>query len=314
MSKKHLFLLLTAVSLSCTAFATGGKDKAAPDSTAGPSGTEIFMYQLDIDGENISLSNPKNITTRIGYDNQPEFSLSGRQVYYVSMVDGQTDIYRYDIVTQSTEQITKTEKESEYSPKMLYDKAHFSVVKVERDSTQRLWLYPLNGGEATVVNKKIDKIGYYCWMGTNNFAYFHIGEQANTLKTANFKAKEPYNIKKDKIGRSMHRVPAQSYMSYVYKKDAENWFIERMNIYTDEISTVIKALPGSEDHAWTPGGILISAKGKTLYKYEPGKDKGWVEVCTLDEYGVGSISRIAIDPKGKHIAIVFDELSADEEH
>jgi Tol biopolymer transport system component len=49
-----------------------------------------------------------------GYNNQPSFLPDGKTVLYTSFRNGQTDIYRYDLSTGKTTQVTNT-TESEYS-------------------------------------------------------------------------------------------------------------------------------------------------------------------------------------------------------
>ena len=86
------------------------------------------------------------ITTFAGYNNQPSFLPDGRSIFYTSIRDKQADIYRYDIRSGATSQITNT-PESEYSPMLMPDGKNISVVRVEADGTQRLWKFPLNGGQ-----------------------------------------------------------------------------------------------------------------------------------------------------------------------
>lgn len=311
---KSLFSIVIAFSFTTMLHASdrgGGNASSGKDTTKSAlPGTEVFLYDLSTEGDQIALTNPKNISNHAGYDNQPAFSLEGRFVYYVSARELQTDIFRYDCLADKTERMTES-PESEYSPKMLYDKEHFSVVMVEKDSMQRLWMFGLDGQKPELINKKINKVGYYCWMGTNNFAYFHIGEKINSLKTASFQAKVPRDVK-DHIGRSMHRIPGVSYISYVYKKSETLWYIAKMNIYSDETSNIVATMEGVEDHAWTPDGTLIAAKGTTIYKLKPGIDTDWIKVVTLAPAVGSEITRIAIDPRGKRIAIVLNEPSEEE--
>lgn len=288
-------------------FLTGSASAAATasDSLKRPSGTEVFLLDLTQEGNSISVSNPRNITNRVGYDNQPSFSSNGRYVFYTAMLEGQTDIFRYNISNQEIEQMTNT-PESEYSPQMMPDKEHFSVVMVEKDSTQRLWSYPVDGSKRHLINKKMENIGYYCWIGVNNFAYFLIGKKFNSLMTATMFAKEPHHIV-DWIGRCMHKIPGESYVSFVDKKQKEQWFIAKFNMYNGDLQKVIKTLPNSEDYDWTADGTLIMGSGQSLYKYKPGLDDDWVKIADLTLAG-GNITRLAVDPQGKYIAIVIDEV------
>ena len=125
---------------------------------------DIWLLDIKDSAGTISCSHPQNITNRKGYDYQPVFSPDGKYILYSSQRDsgGPTDIFKYDLTTKKTSQFTKTPT-SEYSPTFMPDGKNISVVMVEPDSTQRLWKFPVNGDEPSLVMKGIDSIGYHCW-------------------------------------------------------------------------------------------------------------------------------------------------------
>ena len=60
--------------------------------------TDIWLFKIE-KKENVYLyTNPLNVTHRVGYDNQPTFSLDGKSILYV-VIDStkQADIYQYNI-------------------------------------------------------------------------------------------------------------------------------------------------------------------------------------------------------------------------
>jgi Tol biopolymer transport system component len=64
----------------------------------------------------LKIGVPQNLTRREGYDNQPSFSASSRELFYTSnRGDGQTDVYRYDLSTGLSVPVRRTTPESEYS-------------------------------------------------------------------------------------------------------------------------------------------------------------------------------------------------------
>ncbi len=65
-----------------------------------------------------------------------------------------------------------------------------------------------------------------------------------------------------------------------------------------------KTLPGSEDFVWTPDGIILSASGSKLFKFEPKKDREWQEVADFSSAGLKGITRLAVSPKGDRLALV----------
>src|SRR5258705_436310 len=117
-----------------------------------PPGTDIFLADLRARGagDRVEVGPPVNATHRTGYDNQPFFTPDGRSFLYTSVTDGQADIWRYDIAAGRSVQLTKTTPESEYSATPLPAGSGFSVVRVEADSTQRLWRFDWAGGHAAL--------------------------------------------------------------------------------------------------------------------------------------------------------------------
>jgi len=109
---------------------------AAP-ATQAPPDTDIYLLPLKIAAGAITLGAPANVTNNPGYDNQPFFTADSRSILFTSIRGGgtQTDIYRYDIQTAQTTQVTNT-PESEYSP-TITPSGGLSVVRVELDADNR---------------------------------------------------------------------------------------------------------------------------------------------------------------------------------
>src|SRR5258706_14141105 len=139
--------------------------------TAAPPDTEIFLASFAA-GAN-PVGRPANITNNQGYDNQPSFTPDGAGILFTSIRGGgtQTDIYRYDIASGSTAQVTRT-AESEYSPTVTPDGGHISVIRVEADGTQRLWRFTLEGGAPELVLPCIKPVGYHAWADSHTLALF----------------------------------------------------------------------------------------------------------------------------------------------
>jgi len=81
------------------------------------SSTDIYLMDINLQDYNLNYKNLSNITDRTGYDNQPHFSADGSHLLFSSIrKNNQSDIYKYDIASEETTQITDTKEESEYSP------------------------------------------------------------------------------------------------------------------------------------------------------------------------------------------------------
>ncbi len=267
--------------------------------------TDIWLLDIKTVKGSINLTNPINITNRVGYDNQPTFSQDGKFILYTSVRDEkQSDIYKYDLITKISSQFTKTAT-SEYSPTFMPDKKNISVVLVEPDSAQRLWKLPVNGGKPSLILKNIDSIGYHCWLDEKHVALFLITNPMKLIFTDITTQKSI--VIKDTIGRSMHCITDKTglHFFYLYKKGI--YFTDLKNQKTT-FQTSWKF--NGEDFCFYKDYTIIAGNESKLFvnysSYLGCKDakNEWTEITDLSTYGITNISRIAVSPDGKKLAIV----------
>jgi hypothetical protein len=300
---------LAVFNIAIMLLAPGAAIHSQGSRAAAPPGTDLFLVGFSEAGGRLSFGAPKNITARPGYDNQPSFMPTGLALIYTSMREGnQADIYRYDIRTGTTTRVTGT-NESEYSPTVTPDGKHISVIRVEKDSTQRLWRFPLGGGEPSLLLENIKPVGYHAWAGADKLVLFVLGSP-NTLQLVDV-ATGRAEIVASNVGRSLHRMPSSNNVSFVHKQAAGEWVIKELDVATKKITPVIKTLPGSEDYVWTPAGDLIMAAGARLYKFTPGRDREWRMAADFSSRGINEITRLAVNPRGNRLAFVASERRAD---
>src|SRR5215471_16067287 len=121
-------LLIPAALVLCLSITVFGQTPA-PSPTPAPPPNDILVVDLTAHGGEIRLGAPRRITEWIGYNNQPSFLPDGDSLLYTSIRDKQADIYRYDLKSRKTTQVTDT-AESEFSPTITPDGNYFSVVRV----------------------------------------------------------------------------------------------------------------------------------------------------------------------------------------
>lgn len=262
--------------------------------------TEIFLVPVASTGSVPSFGVPRNITARAGYDNQPAFTPDGRAILYTSArEDEQADIYRYDIESGATTRVTATAPESEYSPTVIPDEKAISVVRVERDSTQRLWRFPLDGGAPSVILEHVKPVGYHAWAGSRTLFMFVLGDPP-TLKRAAL-GDSGAAVLAEGIGRSIQPMPDGG-VSVVLKVTPDDWWIARVDPGTNSIERLVRTRPEQEDYAWMPDGSLLMAEGDTLYWWRRGGE--WMAATTFTDPGLARVSRLAVSPDGKWLAVV----------
>jgi hypothetical protein len=275
--------------------------------------TDIYLVSLEETSEGLpTIGKPRNLTDREGYDNQPHF-LDDNTLLYTSMRHGQTDIYRVRLKRDVSRALTLTRDTSEYSPTPMADGEHYSVVRVEADGKQRLWSFPLSGkGEPTLLLPEVEPVGYHAWSGGDELVLFVLGEP-HTLERVKLGG-EPRVMARN-IGRSLHRIPGdKAAFSFIDKgQDGEDegdgqgtWWLRRLDVASGEISPLIETLPGREDLAWDPQGRAWMADGTRLYRWCPFCGAEWKPVADLATHGLGEITRLAISPDGKSMALVAE--------
>ncbi len=278
-------------------------NRNSPQPTTPPS-TDIFLFPLE--NGKIDASGIRNITQRKGYDNQPHFLPDSKKLFYTSIgEDEQADIFLYDIGDATAEKVTNT-AESEYSPTLTPDGQFFSTVRVEKDGTQRLWKFPLSGGDPVLILEQVKPVGYHAWIDPDSLALFILGESP-TLQIADIPSGKSSVIAHD-IGRSLHKIPGKTGISYVQKLTEQTGTIKEYDPGSKQTRDLIALLPETEDYAWTPAGSLMTAKGSKIYSYSPEKDQNWVEEIDLSVADLNNISRIAMSPDGNWIAFVSEEV------
>lgn len=267
-----------------------------------PPGTEVYLLDLTIKKSKIQLSNSQNISNHVGYDNQPFFHPDQPLIYYSSEnAEGKTDILEYNYTTKKTRHITTT-PEREYSPTVTPDKDFISCIIQHDNGEQNLGKYPIGGGEPTVIINTLT-IGYHSWISSEKLLLFVLGDTM-TLHQYDLGMSEDIILAKN-IGRSFHKIPNTSSMSFVHKVSESEWLIKKVNP-NGSIETITPTLRGREDLAWTPDGKILMSDGKYLFYIQPGKSGFWQQI-TIPFTPIGNITRLAVNAEGNKIALVMNE-------
>ena len=292
----------------CVLLLTPTESSLAQDSTPtqrpAPPAPDIYLAPLQVARGEVTVGTPLNFTARVGYDNQPAFMSDGSAVLFTSVrEDAQADIYRYDIASRRTSRVTTTAPESEYSATPV-GRGAISVIRVERDSTQRLWRFPLDGGEPSVILDRIKPVGYHAWADDSTLALFVLGTP-NSLQLANIRQQAGDTIATG-IGRSLHRIPDTRTISFVRKVSLTEWWLESLDVTTRRTERLTRMPEGVEDYAWLPDRSAICGRGSTLLRWSGRAGDEWRVIADLAGAGVKGITRLAISPRGDRIAFVAE--------
>jgi Tol biopolymer transport system component len=276
------------------AAATGLPGQAAP-------GTDVYLVSLTPRGGRLVAGAPVNLTARAGYDNQPAFTPDGQALLYSTIgADGHADFCRIELATMARA-CRATTPESEYSPAVA-PMGGVSVVRVERDSTQRLWRFPDGEGEPEVLFPALKPVGYYAWVDADHVVAFVLGTPA-TMQAADRVTSRADTIATD-VGRSPQRMPDGG-ISFL-QREGGVWLLRRYDPVARQTTTITRALSGSDFHAWMPDGNLLMARGDELFRWRSDAP-AWQPLAAFAADGIRQITRLAVSPDGRFLAFVAED-------
>jgi hypothetical protein len=268
-----------------------------------PPATDIFLAPLSIasaDGRPV-IGKPVNVTNRPGYDNQPAFTPDSKGMLFTSIhEDGQSDIYRYDVGTKKITRVTST-PESEYSATIMPGGQRFSVIRVERDSAQRLWSFAMDGSDPQLLVPTVKPVGYHAWIDPDNLALFVLGNP-NALVHYDLRSGHADTLARN-IGRSLAPTIGGGGFSFTAHDSTGAVKLKTMSWPYQTVSDLIALPRGSEDIVWLARDLVLSSTGSKLVSWKPGTTD-WQDAVDLAPAGLSRISRLAVSQDGKWLAIV----------
>lgn len=263
--------------------------------------TDIFVADMEHKNGQWTFSTPENITKRNGYDNQPYFSPDQTSLLFVSIADSQqADVYQYNFREKNSVAVTQS-PESEYSPEYVPGGNALSVVRVDQDSAQRMYLLPEHGKGKPEYIPGTDSIGYYCWVGTDKIAMFILGEP-QTLQLLDIKNGQRRFIA-EKIGRCIRLSKDGNQLFFIHKKEETVWELMSMNLNNYAITKLTNTLPQSEDFCVLPDNSILMGKGSQLFRWEQEKVQDWTLSADFSPY-IQKFYRISINSTATKIALV----------
>jgi len=264
-------------------------------------GTDVWVVSLSARGDTLTVGEPRNLTERAGYDNQPAFVPNGTAILYTSIrEDAQADIWRVSTSGGPPVRLTMT-AESEYSATPMPTGRGFSVIRVEADSTQRLWEFDWYGTARGVILPALKPVGYHVWVNPRQLGAFVLGSP-NALVLADVRNDRVDTLARG-IGRAFAKVPEGEGFTFVHFH-GDTSVIGVVDATTGEVQRVIHPPEGGEYHVLLPGGGIIASSGSRLYQLRGAE---WIVLADFSAYGVRNITRLALSPQRNHIAFVADD-------
>ncbi len=262
--------------------------------------TDIWLFKLEKKDRKYIYTKHLNINNRPGYDNQPVFTADGKSVIYVSIDESkQADLYQYSISKKTHVNLTKSQV-SEYSPTIMPDGSGLSSVVVEKDSSQRLWQFNLDGTFKKIIHEGTDSVGYHTWLNADTILYYKLTEP-HSLRVLDLKSNKDTWIC-DYPARAFKKIGNTSKFIYAIKDSVSTQF----RIYNPTLreSTIYTAYPSTnEDFIWHDELGLIKSENADLLRYNE-QIRKWEILFTFSNLGIKKITRFAFDSKTKQLTIV----------
>jgi len=254
----------------------------------------LYQFTITEKAEGFSVLYPKFLTgfNKEGYNNQPSFA-SDFDVLLTSNYgdNGSTEVIKLNLFENKLTRVTST-KQSEYSPTAA-NKNYFSTVRVETDgTTQTLTLYPNNmDSSPRRFLPDVDNVGYHSWISDSKVALFLVDESQGHVLAIGDVYEESVRQIVSNVGRTL-KFDGDHKLFFVHKS-IDKWFIKEYNTDTRKIRTIVETLEEVEDFELLRNGTFICGKGSKLYFYNRAV-AGWTVITDLEDYGIDSISRIAV--------------------
>ena len=256
--------------------------------------TDVYLIDLTKD-----LDTPTNISRNRGYDNQPSF-WDNDYLLYTRTRAGQTDIVRYHLNSKKMEWLSDTPQGSEYSPLRIPESDAFSAIRLDTTGLQRLYRYDLKG-PISLVDPNL-KIGYHRWISVTSLLCTVLVEDHMNLMLV--QPDSSATLIAEKVGRSLHRIPNTKQFSFIQQKKGKN-VLSSYDPTTQLIQSLLTLPEGVQDVAWLASGTLIFGQGDRLFQWDPTTS---TEVGIWKKLeGINNISRLAVSPNGKLLALVGEE-------
>lgn len=276
----------------------------APSAAAQAPDTEIWLAPLSRAGGGLTVDEPVNVTNRPGYDNQPWFLPDGRAFLFVAQHDGQTDVFRYDLRRRTAARLTST-PESEYSPMLTPDGTAITVVRVEADSSQHLWLFSRAGAAIRRAPGDVVAVGYYGRTDDRSYVMF-LADSVQSLVISDLRRGRVTRVGRRLAGSAPQRIPRSRDVSVVRIDSGRGRWIERLDLKSGRLTPIVATRGDSPHYAWTKRGTILMAEGSAIFEFDPRRDASWRQIAAFTAPGLQRISRLALSPAQDRLAIVSE--------
>jgi hypothetical protein len=265
--------------------------------------TEVYVFDIRPAYEGLELLNIQNISNNKGYNNQPSF-IANETLVFAGNNEGQADIVEYSLNTKSKKWFNQKTDGGEYSPQTFPTINDVAAVRLDKNGFQRLYRYDSQTGKSTELIKDL-QIAYFAFYNDEKILATVLDSDKMNLVLIDLQSKKTdtlfYNA-----GRSLQKVPKTNSMSYSLINEEGNLDLYLLDMNSYENFFVTQLPIGIQDYVWINDTQILVGSGNKLYMYDTLGESEWTRVASLEDYGLKNITRMAISPNGKKLAIVTE--------
>ncbi len=266
--------------------------------------TEVYVFDIAPAYEGLQLLNARNISNNEGYDNQPSF-ISNEKLVFAGNNNGQTDISEYDLTSKLQKWVNQKTEGGEYSPQKFPSNEDLAAVRLDKDGLQWLYRYSPATGMSSEIIKDL-QVAYFAFYNDKKMLATVLDGNKMDLVLIDVASKTAdtlfYNA-----GRSLQKVPKTNTMSYTLVNDEGNLDLYLLDMNSNENFFVTQLPIGIQDYVWINDTQILVGSGSSLFMYDTLGEPEWNKVASLSDYGIKNISRMAISPDGRKLALVAEE-------
>lgn len=263
--------------------------------------TEVYVFDIAPAYEGLEVLNAENISNNPGYDNQPSF-ISNETLFFAGNNGGQTDISEYNLTSKNQKWVNSKTEGGEYSPQKFPSNTDVAAVRLDKDGLQRLYRYSAESGNSTEIIKDL-QVAYFAFYDDQKILATVLDGDKIDLIMIDLPSKNAdtlfYNA-----GRSLQKVPKTNSMSYTLINEEGNLDLYILDMKSYESYFVCELPIGIKDCVWINDTQILVGSGNKLYMYDTLGEPEWTRVASLEEYGLKNITRMAVSPNGKKLAVV----------
>ena len=268
--------------------------------------TEIYLIDLEFSETEFNVSNFRNISTNDGYDSQPSF-IDNNLLLYSRNHQGQTDIAKYHISENTFYWVNHSTSGGEYSPQSIPKSKNISAVRLDTTGLQRLYSYHLKTMESTLLINDL-QVAYYAYYNANTILSSVLSGNNLDLVISDLSEKTNDTLVLN-VGRAIQKVPdTPETMSYTSVNEEGNFDLFQLEMKSLESFFVAELPIGVQDIIWLDESTLLIGSRDKLFLLDLFGNGDWKLVADLSEHKIKDITRLAVSPDGKKLAIVAEPL------